>query len=91
MDYSTYEVYDFDDVCAFNMSTGYKERSYKSHCHFHRQRNYPSATSSAIIRLNPTANATTPIFECSPADISGINSSTTHTSLLLPQTKEDTA
>ncbi len=33
MDYSTYEVYDFDHVSAFNMSTGYKERSYKSHWH----------------------------------------------------------
>lgn len=33
MDYSTYEVYDFDHASAFNMSTGYKERSYKSHWH----------------------------------------------------------
>ncbi|MBO4883570.1 MAG: helix-turn-helix domain-containing protein [Lachnospiraceae bacterium] len=33
MDYSTYEVYDFDHVSAFNMSTGYKERSYQSHWH----------------------------------------------------------
>lgn len=33
MDYSTYEVYDFDRVSAFNMSTGYKERSYKAHWH----------------------------------------------------------
>ena len=33
MDYSTYEIYDFDRVSAFNMSTGYKERSYKTHWH----------------------------------------------------------
>ncbi len=33
MDYSKYEVYDFDHVSAFNMSTGYKERSYKDHWH----------------------------------------------------------
>ncbi|MCR4655119.1 MAG: AraC family transcriptional regulator [Lachnospiraceae bacterium] len=33
MDYSTYEIYDFDHVSAFNMSTGYKERSYKMHWH----------------------------------------------------------
>ena len=40
-------------------------------------RSYPRATSSAIIRLNPAAKATTPILECLPADISGISSSTT--------------
>lgn len=33
MDYSKYEIYDFDDVSAFNMSTGYKERSYQEHWH----------------------------------------------------------
>ncbi len=33
MNYSTYEVYDFDHVSAFNMSTGYKERSYQAHWH----------------------------------------------------------
>ncbi len=33
MDYSTYEIYDFDRISAFNMSTGYKERSYKTHWH----------------------------------------------------------
>ena len=33
MDYSSYEIYDFDHVSAFNMSTGYKERSYKPHWH----------------------------------------------------------
>ena len=33
MDYSTYEIYDFDRVSAFNMSTGYKERSYQAHWH----------------------------------------------------------
>ena len=38
---------------------------------------YPSATSRAIIRLKPTAKSNTPMLECSPADISGISSSTT--------------
>lgn len=33
MDYSTYEIYDFDRISAFNMSTGYKERSYHLHWH----------------------------------------------------------
>lgn len=33
MDYSKYEVCDFDHVSAFNMSTGYKERSYQAHWH----------------------------------------------------------
>ncbi len=33
MDYSTYEIYDFDHVSAINMSTGFKERSYKNHWH----------------------------------------------------------
>ncbi|MBR5419677.1 MAG: helix-turn-helix domain-containing protein [Lachnospiraceae bacterium] len=33
MDYSKYEIYDFDHVSAFNMSTGYKERYYKAHWH----------------------------------------------------------
>ncbi|MCR4774875.1 MAG: helix-turn-helix domain-containing protein [Saccharofermentans sp.] len=33
MDYSNYETYDFDHVSAFNMSTGFKERSYQSHWH----------------------------------------------------------
>ena len=33
MDYSTYEIYDFDRVSAFHMSTGFKERSYQAHWH----------------------------------------------------------
>lgn len=33
MDYSSYEVYPFDSHSAFNMSTGYKERSYQPHWH----------------------------------------------------------
>ena len=33
MDYSNYEIYDFDHVSAFNMSTGYKQRSYQAHWH----------------------------------------------------------
>lgn len=33
MDYSQYEIYDFDNRSAFNMSTGYKERSYQMHWH----------------------------------------------------------
>ncbi len=33
MDYSRYETYEFDSASAFNMSTGFKERSYKMHWH----------------------------------------------------------
>ena len=33
MDYSQYEKYGFDRVSAFNLSTGYQERSYKAHWH----------------------------------------------------------
>lgn len=33
MDYHSYEIYDFDHVSAFNMSTGYSERSYQLHWH----------------------------------------------------------
>ena len=38
---------------------------------------YPSATSSTIITLKPTAKNTVPTLECCPCDISGISSSTT--------------
>ena len=33
MDYSQYETYGFDRVSAFNLSTGYTERSYQVHWH----------------------------------------------------------
>jgi AraC-like DNA-binding protein len=33
MDYSNYEIYDFSNISAFNLSTGYKQRSYKTHWH----------------------------------------------------------
>ena len=33
MDYSKYEIYDFDNISAFNLSTGYKQRSYQMHWH----------------------------------------------------------
>ena len=33
MDYSMYENYGFDRVSAFNLSTGYEERSYQAHWH----------------------------------------------------------
>ena len=33
MDYSSYEVYPFENSSTFNMSTGYKERSYQPHWH----------------------------------------------------------
>ena len=33
MDYSQYEIYDFDGTSSFNISTGYKERSYQDHWH----------------------------------------------------------
>lgn len=33
MDYSRYEIYDFDHTSVFNMSTGYKEGSYQMYWH----------------------------------------------------------
>ena len=53
-----------------------------SRCSRRRQRllhprAYPSATSSVIITLKPTAKKTVPRLECFPWDISGISSSTT--------------
>ncbi len=33
MDYSNYEIYDFDRVSAFHMTTGYKQRNYPMHWH----------------------------------------------------------
>jgi len=33
MDYSQYEIYDFDTISAFNMFTGSNERSYQMHWH----------------------------------------------------------
>ncbi len=38
---------------------------------------HPSATSSTIITLKPTAKNTVPTLECCPCDIFGISSSTT--------------
>ena len=38
---------------------------------------YPSATSSAIMTVNPAAKNNVPRLECSPAGASGISSSTT--------------
>ena len=38
---------------------------------------YPRATSRIIIREKPTAKKRVPMLECSPADISGMSSSTT--------------
>ena len=54
----------------------------ESRCSRRRQRLlhprvYPSATSSVIITLKPTAKKTVPRLECFPWDISGISSSTT--------------
>ena len=44
---------------------------------FGPQNRHPSATSSTIITLKPTAKNIVPTFECCPCDISGISSSTT--------------
>lgn len=38
---------------------------------------YPIATSSVSMSVNPTAKRRVPTFECLPADISGMSSSTT--------------
>ena len=52
MDYSTYEIYDFDHLSAFNMSTGFKERSYKDHWHSYGEIIQVGPGKTNIFRVN---------------------------------------
>ncbi|MCR5117584.1 MAG: AraC family transcriptional regulator [Lachnospiraceae bacterium] len=52
MDYSQYEIYPFDSVSAFNMSTGYKERSYQMHWHSYGEIMYVGPGETNIYKVN---------------------------------------
>ena len=52
MDYSRYEIYDFDNRSAFNMSTGYKERSYQMHWHSYGEIILVGPGKTNIFRIN---------------------------------------
>ena len=52
MDYSQYEIYDFDNTSAFNLSTGYKERSYQTHWHSYGEILLVGAGETNVYRVN---------------------------------------
>ena len=52
MDYSRYEIYDFDNRSAFNMSTGHTERSYKMHWHSYGEIILVGPGSTNVYRIN---------------------------------------
>ena len=54
MDYSQYEIYDFASISAFNMSTGYKERSYKMHWHSYGEILLVGPGETNIYKVNQT-------------------------------------
>ena len=55
--------------CCIKLIQGKPSRTYAA--------GYPSAASSASMMVNPAAKNSVPRLECSPADASGISSSTT--------------
>ena len=52
MDYSQYEIYGFDRFSAFNMSTGYEERSYQTHWHSYGEILLVGAGETNVYRVN---------------------------------------
>ncbi len=62
MDYSQYEIYDFDNISAFNMSTGYKERRYKMHWHSYGEIMLVGPGDTNIYKVNQS------IYELVPGD-----------------------
>ncbi|MCR5405693.1 MAG: AraC family transcriptional regulator [Lachnospiraceae bacterium] len=54
MDFSRYEIYDFDNISAFNMSTGFKERSYKMHWHSYGEIMLVGPGDTNIYQINQT-------------------------------------
>ena len=52
MDYSQYEIYDFDSVSAFNLSTGYKECSYQMHWHSYGEIMFVGPGETNIYKVN---------------------------------------
>ncbi|MCR4990488.1 MAG: AraC family transcriptional regulator [Lachnospiraceae bacterium] len=63
MDYSQYEIYDFDSISAFNLSTGYKERSYKQHWHSYGEILLVGPGDTNIYKVNQD------VYELVPGDI----------------------
>ncbi len=63
MDYSGYETYDFDSVSAFNLSTGYKERSYKMHWHSYGEIMLVGPGDTNIYKVNQN------VYELVPGDL----------------------
>ena len=63
MDYSQYEIYDFDSRSAFNLSTGYKERSYKMHWHSYGEIMLVGPGNTNIYQVNQDT------YELAPGDI----------------------
>ncbi len=62
MDYSKYEIYDFDSVSAFNLSTGYKERKYQMHWHSYGEIMLVGPGDTNIYKVNQN------IYELVPGD-----------------------
>ena len=52
MNYSQYKKYDFDSVSAFNISTGFKERSYQMHWHSYGEILLVGSGKSNIYKVN---------------------------------------
>ncbi len=52
MDYSQYEIYDFDNRSSFNMATGFKDRSYQSHWHSYGEILYVGPGDTNIYMVN---------------------------------------
>ena len=52
MDYSKYEIYDFDNTSAFNMYTGSKERKYKQHWHSYGEIMFIGPGKTNIFKVN---------------------------------------
>ncbi len=52
MDYSRYENFDFDRISAFNMSTGFKDRSYQMHWHSYGEILLVGPGETNIFRVN---------------------------------------
>jgi AraC-like DNA-binding protein len=63
MDYSKYEIYEFDNISAFNMSTGYKERSYQMHWHSYGEIMLVGPGETNVYKVNQNT------YELAPGDL----------------------
>ncbi len=63
MDYSKYEIYEFDNISAFNMSTGYKERSYQMHWHSYGEIMLVGPGDTNVYKVNQNT------YELAPGDL----------------------